>query len=305
MTPDEVKLHGMYQAAVGPPAAAADAALLLHGLGSNFYSSTLNLRLADALIELGISVVLGNTRGHDGISMNPVSGRARAVLGVIAMQYDWDWSGAETLLREAVTLNPNDATAQQWLGEVFCYTKRFEACLRQLRIAYELDPLSPVLQMQQGTPALYSGDYPTAVRRYEEAARNAPDFALGRYSLGLAYAGNEDWPAAIAAYRASQADLGIEIVGGPLIYALTRTGADLEARQLMQELESLAAARYVPPSKLAVAYLGLGDTERAISELRRAVEVRDDRLVYYVNDVHFRNLVNEEGFSDIARHIGL
>ena len=100
------------------------------------------------------------------MELDPVSGRARAVLGAIAMQYDWNWREAETLLREAVTLNPNDATAQQWLGEVFCYTNRFEECLRQFQIAYDLDPLSPVLAMQQGTPALYSGDYPTAVSRY-------------------------------------------------------------------------------------------------------------------------------------------
>ena len=238
------------------------------------------------------------------LAFNSVSGRARGVLGAIAMQYDWDWSKAETLLREAVTLNPNDATAQQWLGEVFCYTGRFEECVRQLQIAYELDPLSPVLQMQQGSPALYSGDYRAAVSLYLEASRNAPEFAMGRYALGLAYAGLGDWPQAIAAYRTSQPDLGLEIVGGPLIYALAKEGAIQEARQLLQELETIAASRYVPPSKLAIAYLGLGDRNRALAELRRAVELRDDRLVYFVNDVHFRNLIDEAGFRDIAADIG-
>jgi len=238
------------------------------------------------------------------LELDPVSGRARGVLGVIAMQYDWDWSRAETLLREAVALNPNDATAQQWFGELFCYTGRFQECARQLQIAYELDPLSPVLQMQQGSPALYSGDYEAAVSKYGEATRNTPEFALGRYALGLAYAGLSDWPQAIAAYRASQPDLGLEIVGGPLVYALSKDGANQEARRLLQELETLAASRYVPPSKLAIAYLGLGDRQRALSELRRAVEMHDDRLVYFVSEVHYRDLIDEEGFRDIARQIG-
>lgn len=79
VTRDQVKLHGMYQQATMPPQSGLDAAVLLHGLGGNFYSSTLNLRLADALVDLGIPVVLGNTRGHDGISMNPVSGRAQTI----------------------------------------------------------------------------------------------------------------------------------------------------------------------------------------------------------------------------------
>jgi len=33
-------------------------------------------------------------------------------------------------------------------------------------------------------------------------------------------------------------------------------------------------------------------------------ELHDDRLVYYVNDVHFRELIEEEGFREVARSIG-
>lgn len=79
VTPDSVKLHGLYLPAETPPQTTVNAAVVLHGLGGNFYSSSLNLRLADALNELGIAVVLGNTRGHDGISMNPVGGRAQTI----------------------------------------------------------------------------------------------------------------------------------------------------------------------------------------------------------------------------------
>ncbi len=77
-TPDTVKLHGLFQAACDDDAP-VDAAVILHGLGGNCYSSSLNLRLADALRDSGIAVVLGNTRGHDGISMSPVSGRAQTI----------------------------------------------------------------------------------------------------------------------------------------------------------------------------------------------------------------------------------
>ena len=101
---------------------------------------------------------------------DPHNARARAVLGVISMQFDWNWLTAESFLREAVTLNPNDATAQQWLGELYCHQSRFDECRRQLRIALELDPLSPVLLMQQGTPASIPEisilqSQPTRVRR--------------------------------------------------------------------------------------------------------------------------------------------
>ena len=238
------------------------------------------------------------------LELDPSSSRARAVLGSIAMQYNWDWTAAETLLREAVALNPNDATAQQWLGELFCYRSRFADCARQFRIAIGLDPLSPVLKMQQGSPALYSGDFETALTVYAGAERDFPEYAMGRYAVGLAQVGLGDWERAVAAYRSSLPDLGLAIVGGPLAYALGRSGATEEAQQILEQLEALAETRYVPPSKLAVAHLGLGNRSRALQELWRAVEAHDDRLVYFAHEVHFRNLVAEEGFRDVARHLG-
>ncbi len=79
VTPDGVKLHGIFQQADTTRQTPFDAALILHGLGGNFYGSTLNLRLADALTAAGINCLAGNTRGHDGISSHPVEGRARTI----------------------------------------------------------------------------------------------------------------------------------------------------------------------------------------------------------------------------------
>ena len=239
------------------------------------------------------------------LAADPQDARARAVLGVIAMQYDWDWLTAESLLREAVTLNPNDATAQQWLGELYCYTARFDECRRQLRIALELDPLSSVLLMQQGTPDLYSGNYADAALAYVKAAENAPEFAMGQYALGLAFAGLDDWEQAIVAYQTSLPELGLAIVGGPLVHALARGGRIDAAHEMLREIEALAATRYVPPSKLAVAYLGIGDNSKAVASLQLAIEAHDDRLVYFAGDVHFRDRLYEAGFREVAERIGL
>ena len=54
-----------------------------------------------------------------------------------------------------------------------------------------------------------------------------------------------------------------------------------------------------------MAYLGLGDRERAVEWLARATEVRDDRLVYLTVDVHFRDLHDDPAFREIAAAVGL
>ena len=69
-TPDGWFLDGALQL---PESTAAsprifDAALLIHGTGSNFYQSSLLEFLADRFRERGTPTLRGNTRGHDGIS---------------------------------------------------------------------------------------------------------------------------------------------------------------------------------------------------------------------------------------------
>lgn len=244
-------------------------------------------------------------RARAALGIDASNPRARAVLGVIAMQYEWDWPRAESRLREAVTLNPNDATARQWLGELYCYRLRTDDCRREIDLARELDPLSPVLRMLQGSPALWRGDYATAAHEYARAVAENPAYALGHYTLGLAFVGLEQWEPAIAAYRSAEPGLGLAIVGGPLIYALAKSGQGDTARALLGELHALADVRYVPPTKFAVAYWGLGQRDRAMDWLGRAVESRDDRLVYLIVDVHLRAMRDDPAFQEIAATIGL
>lgn len=239
------------------------------------------------------------------LEIDPDSSRAKAVLGAIAMQFDWDWPAAETLLRDAIALNPNDATAQRWLGELSCYRSRRDACARQFEIARDLDPLSPVVAMQQGSVFLYDADYENAVDVYEGAASVNPDFSMGHYALGLANVGLSRWQEAIRAYEKSLPGLGLEIVGGPMAFALAKGGDREAAERVLNDVERLATERYVPPSKIAIAYLGLGDPERARELFWTAIEMRDDRLVYFAVDVHTRNLVEDPYFVEIVERLGL
>jgi hypothetical protein len=236
---------------------------------------------------------------------DPDAARSLAVSGIVAMLRDWDWDRAESLLLEATTLDPNDPVARQWLGEMRCYHARFAECRRYLAAALDLDPLSPPLAMLQGSPDLWAGNYAAAAARYDIAARAHPRYALARYSRGLALAGGGLWDEAVAAYRDTLGDLGAAIVGGPLAYALARSGRVAEAGGVLDDLRSLAEERYVPPTKLATGYAGLGNRAETLRWLERAVDVRDDRLLYLAVDPHFRDLRDDAGFRSILERIGL
>ncbi len=287
-----------------------------------FFESALQLQpgYVDALIGLADSWLLmplyGATAPEEAIPkaraaaeaalrLDPTASHAHAVIGVINMQFDWDWLAAESHLRKAVTLNPNDATAEQWLGELYCYRRRFEECRRQLDIASGLDPLSPVLQMMRGSPDLYSGQFEAAAEGYMRALEEMPGFTFSHFPLGHAYVGMQEWGDAISSYEASLPDLGLAIVGGPLIFAHAKWGDMKRAESLLKELEALARDRYVPPSKVAIAYLGLGQRSQSISWLWKAVEAHDDRLVYLAVDSVFQDLHTNPEFQQIAAKVGL
>lgn len=77
-------LHGLYcmtsqRPLVPPQRGSVDAAILLHGLAGNFYSSRLLLHFAEILQRLGLNTVVVNTRGHDMINTSTWGGKARSV----------------------------------------------------------------------------------------------------------------------------------------------------------------------------------------------------------------------------------
>jgi tetratricopeptide (TPR) repeat protein len=159
--------------------------------------------------------------------------------------------------------------------------------------------------MLRGSPDLYSGNFESAVEAYQSTLAGNPDFEFTHIGLGHSYVGLKEWDSAIASYETLLPDFGLEIVGGPLIFSLARKGEVLRARELLSRLEDLALTRYVPPSKLAVAYLGLGDRNRAIEFLWQAINAHDDRLVYLAVDNLFADLHPDQEFHKIAERIGI
>lgn len=57
----------------------ATAAILVHGIGGNFYSSRLLLKMAEGLQTIGLATLLINTRGHDLMNWTSWNGRAETL----------------------------------------------------------------------------------------------------------------------------------------------------------------------------------------------------------------------------------
>lgn len=239
------------------------------------------------------------------LARDPANSRAHAVLGVVSSQFEWNWRAADQYFARALELDPNNATAQQWLAEAWCYRREFERCAEHLREALELDPLSPILAVAQGLPARFSGDYVEARRIFAAALAAHPSFPFAEYQLALVDSALGDWQAAARRYEHLQPVLGPVLAGAPLAYVYARSGRRADALALRADLERLSAVQYVPPLAFSDIAIGLGERDEALRWVQRAMVVHDDFLVTLAVDHHHRELRGEPRFEAMLSRLGL
>lgn len=150
----------------------ADANLLLNYSGH----MTLNeaLRKASPAIEKSIE-------------LDDRFGAAYASLGLMRSMQN-DVLGAASALTRAIALDPNDAKAYHWYGDLLIYGFGDPAAaIPKLQKARQLDPLSPVIVVTLGEAYSTTGNLAEGLRLYRKALEIDPDF-LGAFNwLGMAY----------------------------------------------------------------------------------------------------------------------
>src|SRR5208337_155326 len=85
------------------------------------------------------------------LELDPTLARPHADLGYNKMSYAWNFSAGEAEFRKAFVLDPSDATAHQWFGEMLAAIgDRTQESIDEAGRAHELDPLSPIIATVQG-----------------------------------------------------------------------------------------------------------------------------------------------------------
>ncbi len=239
------------------------------------------------------------------LKLDPESARAEAVLGVVASQYEWNWTESDRHFLRAIALDANLATAYQWWAESLCYRSRFAECELNMREARALDPLSPVLAVVSGVPARFAGDYALARTRVAAAQEAHPNFAFAEYQLGLIASAEGKWTEAIERLERAMPFMGPILGGAPLAFAYAKAGRKADALRIRGDLEALSAHAYVPPVAFGDIAMGFGDHELALVWLGRAAIVHDDFLVGINVDHHYRDLRRDQRFQALLKRIGI
>ncbi|MDX1395703.1 MAG: BTAD domain-containing putative transcriptional regulator [Gemmatimonadota bacterium] len=121
------------------------------------------------------------------LAADPRLGEAHATLGLVTGLLDRDRAGAEAHFRRAIELSPGSATTRHWYGAYLAYAmRRPDEAERELGLALELDPLSPIIRTDQGLARWHRGDLDGAMKILRAVLDDAPAFWRAHHDLGLA-----------------------------------------------------------------------------------------------------------------------
>jgi TolB-like protein len=247
----------------------------------------------------------GRAAAQRALALDSVSSKASAALAYAMMTVDYDWPGAERVLRRAIAIDPRAVDARLELSDVLSATGRFDEAVRNVDEAWAIDSLNPRIGYFRWL-VLYSARRYEDMRRWAERAAT-PDrqtlrlrfFAhLGeqRHDSALAYVGGSSWEG--PAYR---------------VVALAAAGRLREARNLAAQLEAeqdsaqtQGRTPYVQPDWQAVAWAAVSDKDRAFAALERSYGNRSGDLLPHIKVLPFFDpLRDDPRYRDLLRRMHL
>jgi serine/threonine protein kinase/tetratricopeptide (TPR) repeat protein len=240
------------------------------------------------------------------IELDPNLAEAHSSLADVMELYDWDFSGSEREFQRAIELNPNYATAHHWYADLLDYLGRPEEAKREILRAHQLDPLSLIISHTVGGILLDGRDYDQAIEQFKKTLEIDPNFPVTHQYLALAYGRSGKYEDAIIEMNKAIALAGrrpVYVANLGYIHALS--GRTAEANKMLEELMGRAKTEYVSPYDIASVYAGLGDREKALAWLEKAVQERDLAIISLKVDLYWDRLRDDARFADLLRRVGL
>jgi tetratricopeptide (TPR) repeat protein len=239
------------------------------------------------------------------LQLNPRLAEAHAVLGNVAMSYEWDLPTAEKELRRAIELNPNDPNSHEWYCHLLLVEGHNSEALAEIHQALDLDPVNPLFHAVVAETYYFGRSYDAAIEEARQILKLHPGDLYAQFWLGSAYREKKMYPQAIEAFQQARRLSGdnpamIMAYG----HAQALSGNAQEAHAALQKLQQIAATRFVPDLYPAAIHVGLGEPNEAFRLLALAYGERIDRLVYLNVDPMADPLRPDPRFAQLMAKIG-
>ena len=236
--------------------------------------------------------------------LDPASAQAAGVMGWLKFNAQWDWPGAEVLMREALDLNPSDAQARWMYAQLLMALNRLDAALEEARLALRLDPLNPARHSNVATVLYYARRYDDAFRESQQILAKDPNATVAHYGMArfLTAMGRHDEAVVLIKTSVNSKEPAVQ---AELARILVVAGRETEAVALLPLIHADYEAGRLSPDYYAFVQLALGNVDRAIELLQTALSRHSNTLLWINVDPRFDSLRSDVRFTEILRRLGL
>ena len=229
---------------------------------------------------------------------------AHTALAIIAQDYDWDWPTAVKEYRRAIELDANYATAHHWYAECLALQGQFDEAFVEMERARKLDPLSLIIASDYGAVLYFARHYDRAIAQFDAVLEMEPSFRRA-HMLIYAHVQKGDFVTAKA-----EVDNWARLEQSPWLwaeqaYVYGRSGQREQAQRAVEKLERWNRESNIDPAPLFVAYIGIGEKEKALASLQKAYAIHSPALTALKVDPIYDPLRDDPRFQDLLRSIGL
>jgi serine/threonine-protein kinase len=119
------------------------------------------------------------------LALDPDLMEAQQASGVLEFYLGWNLERAEQQLRQAIELAPRAASPRLYLAQLASFSNRNAEALAEVRVALELEPLSPLYLLLAANAVSAAGDPDTGAHLAAQATEAAPDYVAAHYMTGL------------------------------------------------------------------------------------------------------------------------
>ncbi|HTS04348.1 MAG TPA: protein kinase [Candidatus Eisenbacteria bacterium] len=208
-----------------------------------------------------------------------------------SLTFSYRWSEAEREFKRALELNPNNATVHYFYAfTLLLPLKRFDEAFAQYHIALSMDPLSPIMNLNQATMLMNAHRYPEALAAFQRVTQSDPNFQPTHFKFSQYYAANGDFAHAVPEFQ--------KFFGVPGSFSLDAKGyRDVGQAQFANRPETMMW--------MALATAPTGDKDKVFEYLNKAFAEQEIELVLCIRYPTLDPFRSDPRFVDLIRRMGL
>jgi TolB-like protein/lipoprotein NlpI len=249
---------------------------------------------------------LARTAAKRAMDLEPGLAEAHLALGDVRRMLEWDWRGAELAYAQAIALNPSNENPHRRYAILLAALSRRSEAVREAERACELDPLCLVVGSSVALVHYLVGDHEAAIDRCRRTSDLDPQYLPARRLMAAAYlqAGRtREAIEGLAAVHAAAPQDPIAISW--LAHAKAVTGDRTGALDRLAHWRKLEQTRYLSSYHLALAQVGLGETDEAFAALEKAMVEGDPALTYIAVEPRLEPLRCDPRYMRLIDLLGL